>query len=286
MTKMKKSVSETPSMTEYLDGTKRWHLKSGKLHREDGPAIEAANGNKEWYLNGKRHRKDGPAIEYAAGGKVWYLYGLRMSEYDFNLRMKEFIKFKEINVPNCFDELKSNPVEDKSMSNNNVMSRLKTSASKAPYRVARMQAVTVGKQKILELLKGRLTEQGFSFASQFLDSDVGQGVIMALIGLAGPNVPKIGSDPRVQALCEEFLDEGVAKGANEAFSLISSILMPSLMAAVDSLPSLEQTKELAVEKVKLKKKTRVATKPRVKEEDESDSSDESVAEVVGLRSVK
>ena len=23
-----------------------------KLHREDGPAIECANGDKEWYLNG------------------------------------------------------------------------------------------------------------------------------------------------------------------------------------------------------------------------------------------
>jgi len=32
--------------------TKRWYLK-GKLHREDGPAIEWANGTKHWYLKGK-----------------------------------------------------------------------------------------------------------------------------------------------------------------------------------------------------------------------------------------
>jgi len=25
---------------------------NGKLHREDGPAIEFANGDKSWYLNG------------------------------------------------------------------------------------------------------------------------------------------------------------------------------------------------------------------------------------------
>ena len=37
------------------------------LHREDGPAIEYANGNKHWYLNGKLHREDGPAIENANG---------------------------------------------------------------------------------------------------------------------------------------------------------------------------------------------------------------------------
>ena len=32
------------------NGYKFWCL-NGKLHREDGPAIEWANGDKEWYLN-------------------------------------------------------------------------------------------------------------------------------------------------------------------------------------------------------------------------------------------
>ena len=53
-------------------GTKRWYLND-KLHREDGPAIEYANGSKCWYLNGKRHRTDGPAVECANGNKYWYL---------------------------------------------------------------------------------------------------------------------------------------------------------------------------------------------------------------------
>ena len=39
-------------------------LGNDKCHREDGPAIEGANGSKYWYLNGKLHREDGPAIEY------------------------------------------------------------------------------------------------------------------------------------------------------------------------------------------------------------------------------
>ncbi len=30
------------------------HRLKGKLHREDGPAIEFSNGFKQWYLNGKR----------------------------------------------------------------------------------------------------------------------------------------------------------------------------------------------------------------------------------------
>jgi hypothetical protein len=56
-------------------GNKHW-LLNGKCHREDGPAIESANGSKYWYLNGKRHREDGPAMEYANGDKLWYLNGL------------------------------------------------------------------------------------------------------------------------------------------------------------------------------------------------------------------
>jgi hypothetical protein len=45
------------------------------VHREDGPAIEYANGNKQWFIHGKRHRKDGPTIEWASGSKEWWFHG-------------------------------------------------------------------------------------------------------------------------------------------------------------------------------------------------------------------
>ena len=53
------------------DGTITYRNSAGQLHRVDGPAIEDANGDKEWYLNGQYHRIDGPAIEYADGDKFW-----------------------------------------------------------------------------------------------------------------------------------------------------------------------------------------------------------------------
>ena len=56
------------------DGTKWWYL-NGKLHREDGPAVEQLDGHKEWWLNGKRQREEGPAVERPDGTKVWYLNG-------------------------------------------------------------------------------------------------------------------------------------------------------------------------------------------------------------------
>ena len=52
--------------------TKEWRL-NGKIHREDGPAIEWANGHKSWYLNGNCHREDGPAIECPDGTIYWFL---------------------------------------------------------------------------------------------------------------------------------------------------------------------------------------------------------------------
>ena len=64
---------------EHADGTNYWYL-NGELHREDGPAIERPNGDKFWYLNGERHREDGPAIEYASGYKAWYLNGMILTE--------------------------------------------------------------------------------------------------------------------------------------------------------------------------------------------------------------
>jgi hypothetical protein len=100
-----------------LFGSKRWY-KDGKLHREDGPAIELNNGNKhwwvdgklhridgpaidhndghrEWWVDGKLHRIDGPAIEGIRGTKFWYINGDRYNREQFS----ELVNFPEIEIP-------------------------------------------------------------------------------------------------------------------------------------------------------------------------------------------
>ena len=67
----------------YANGSKYWYL-NGKFHREDGPAIEWSDGSKIWYLNGKRHRENGPAVEQSGGNKYWYLNDLPLTEEHFN----------------------------------------------------------------------------------------------------------------------------------------------------------------------------------------------------------
>ena len=75
----------------YNNGDKLWCL-NGRRHREDGPAVEWADGYKSWYLNGKRHREDGPAVEWADGYKSWYLNGTKYDEYEFNEMMNPSAK--------------------------------------------------------------------------------------------------------------------------------------------------------------------------------------------------
>ena len=73
-----KNWSEIPEnftgVAEWPNGTKCWY-EEGKIHREDGPAIEFEDGGKEWYKNGERHRLDGPAYESINGNKEWWFNG-------------------------------------------------------------------------------------------------------------------------------------------------------------------------------------------------------------------
>jgi len=68
MTKYRVEVDNEKTVFWY-----KW--KTGELHREDGPAVEWADGNKQWYLNNECHRIDGPACEWSDGSKIWYVNG-------------------------------------------------------------------------------------------------------------------------------------------------------------------------------------------------------------------
>jgi len=60
---------------------------NGKLHREDGPAVEYVDGSKEWWFNGKLHREDGPAVEYVDGSKEWWFNGKQFTKWEFEMLM-------------------------------------------------------------------------------------------------------------------------------------------------------------------------------------------------------
>jgi len=61
---------------ERIPGGCAYRNARGALHREDGPAIEWDNGDREYYRDGLLHRENGPAIERADGTKLFYYQGL------------------------------------------------------------------------------------------------------------------------------------------------------------------------------------------------------------------
>lgn len=54
-------------MIQSKNGARRWY-RDGRLHREDGPAIERADGTREWWLFGRRYETEAEFV--AAGGNV------------------------------------------------------------------------------------------------------------------------------------------------------------------------------------------------------------------------
>lgn len=81
---------------EFLNGTKYWYIE-GKIHREDGPAFITSKGTKEWWIEGKFHRIDGPAVELLGGYKQWFLNGKEYRALDLITFIKnEVFLSKEI----------------------------------------------------------------------------------------------------------------------------------------------------------------------------------------------
>jgi len=68
------------------NGNKQYYNDKNQLYKEEFP-----DGSIIWSINGKLHREDGPAIECPNGYKVWYLDGINYSEQEFD---KIILKYK------------------------------------------------------------------------------------------------------------------------------------------------------------------------------------------------
>ena len=87
MTKVRSEINEYGDLFWFKEGT-------DILHREDGPAVEYADGTKFWFQNGLLHRLNGPAVELLNGDKEYYLNDIYYSEIKTN---EEWIIFQIIN---------------------------------------------------------------------------------------------------------------------------------------------------------------------------------------------
>jgi len=46
-------------------------------------------GDRKYYLDDELHREDGPAVEYSNGDKEWRLNGKELTEEEFNKKITE-----------------------------------------------------------------------------------------------------------------------------------------------------------------------------------------------------
>lgn len=65
------------------------------IHRENGPAIEFADGYKVYFQNNKWHRLDGPARIWSDGYEEYWIDGLEYTKEDF---LKKTKPVKELTV--------------------------------------------------------------------------------------------------------------------------------------------------------------------------------------------
>ena len=59
-------------------------------------------GNKRWYLNGVYHREDGPAMEFADGHKEWWV-----NDYPMTKEIAQWAKDADIDLENLTIEDKA-----------------------------------------------------------------------------------------------------------------------------------------------------------------------------------
>lgn len=81
----------------YEDGNGSiWWYLNNQLHRDgDLPAVELSHGTKMWLRHNKHHRTNGPAIEWAGGEGNWFLEGERIDcktqeEFERMQKLKAF----------------------------------------------------------------------------------------------------------------------------------------------------------------------------------------------------
>ena len=96
---LKLSTEEEPSFHDVVfndnEGIITYVDSDGWPHNLNGPAIEYANGNKEWRIHGILHRLDGPAVEWPNGDKWWYVNNELIGKSREGFTDEDFEKWKK-----------------------------------------------------------------------------------------------------------------------------------------------------------------------------------------------
>jgi hypothetical protein len=213
-----KKILEMKTTNPVIDryGNKCWFNEKGELHREDGPAIEYADGNQEWYQNGELHRLDGAAIITNMGDKYWFIEGMEYDEEDFNKKISK----TEQKVETTMKDI------------------MKDRFEKAAYRSASRQMVN-GISKAIVLAAEKKGMDSFTTAAvgNFFETELGEALIGAILGVGIPYIPKINKDKRALKLAEEFQIESISTVTDTVLDEVFTYVLPVMKEVLNNLPA-------------------------------------------------
>jgi hypothetical protein len=249
---------QNPEIDYY--GNKFWRNKKGELHRDDGPAIERANGSKSWYQNGQLHRLDGPAMEIINGDKYWCqndkyhrLDGPAIECANGDKYWCQNDKYHRLDGPavECangrkewwIDGIKytdeeefNKKIEKKEV--NTMKEIIKDRVEKAAYRSASRQMVN-GISKAIVLAAEKKGMDSFTVAAvgKFFETELGSALIGAMLGVGIPYIPKINKDQRALKLAEEFQVEAISTVTDTLLNEVFTYVLPVMKEVLNTLPS-------------------------------------------------
>ena len=239
---------------EYANGDKEWFL-NGKRHRTDGPAIDCVDGDKEWFVEGKRHRTDGPAVECADGTKEWFVKGKHHRTdgpaIEYANGSKEWclegVEYTEEEFQKKMSVRKD--VRNNNMSDNSVKygkKNLVSDAGKASLRQVGRKSTKALQAGIVHLMRKQgLSDTDLQGLVKAMNTEAGRAALSGLLGLFMFHIKQ--DSNFVQSLGEEYrvsaIDSAMESGAAALYEKVKGMipLFLSLAASLDSAESVDST---------------------------------------------
>jgi hypothetical protein len=241
---------------EQTDGSKFWWL-NGKRHRLDGPACEYANGDKYWYIEGKKYTKEefnkkvlkmkttNPEINKYVD-KVWRNEKGEFHRVDQNGKQHRLdgpavmkqknpeVEEVTLHTVKMHDDVFNFTGKKETPTNTDI---IKDRFEKAAYRSASRQMINGISKVIVKIAEQKGMD---SFTTQavgkFFDTELGEALIGAIIGVGIPYIPKINKDKRALKLAEEFQIESMATVTDTVLNEIFTYILPVVSEVLNTLP--------------------------------------------------
>ena len=135
---------------------------------------------------------------------------------------------------------------------NKISSTIKDRSIDAAYRVASKNLIRSIKSAIIKSLS-KNDNTKVEMLSAFLETEYGDGLILALIGFGLPlamdnlNIPGLKGSAHLQKLSEEMQTEAMATVGDSLLNEVMGVLMPVVTQALSALPSEDKTRLLSEE---------------------------------------